>query len=32
MTDFEKQYMEKRAQVLIRNLQQRQFAAYYCPD
>lgn len=32
MTDFEKQYMEKRAQVLIRNLQQRQFEAYYCPD
>ena len=32
MTEFEKQYMEKRAQVLIKNLQQRQFEAYYCPD
>jgi hypothetical protein len=32
MTYFEKQYMEKRAQVLIKNLQQRQFEAYYCPD
>lgn len=32
MTDFERQYMEKRAQVLVKNLQSRQFEAYYCPD
>jgi L-lactate utilization protein LutB len=32
MTAFEKQYMEKRAQVLVKNLQQRQFEAYYCAD
>ena len=32
MTAFEKQYMEKRAQILVKNLQQRQFEAYYCAD
>ena len=32
MTEFEKMYMEKRAQVLMKNLKQRQFEAWYCTD
>lgn len=30
MTQFQKQYYEKRGQVLVKNLKQRQFEAYYC--
>ena len=30
MTEMQKQYYEKRANVLIRNLQNRHFDAYYC--
>ena len=32
MTEQMKKYYEKRAQVLIKNLQSRHFEAYYCPD
>lgn len=30
MNQFQKQYYEKRAQVLVKNLRQRYFEAYYC--
>lgn len=30
MTQFEKQYMQKRGQVLVKNLKARHFDAYYC--
>ena len=30
MTEFEKMYYEKRASVLVKNLQSRHFEAYYC--
>lgn len=32
MTEFEKMYYEKRAEVLVKNLQNRHFEAYYCND
>lgn len=32
MTDFQKKYYEKRAQVLVKNLQSHHFEAYYCAD
>lgn len=32
MTEYQKQYYEKRGQALVKNLQQRQFEAYYCAD
>lgn len=32
MTEFEKQYYEKRGQVLVKNLNARHFEAYYCAD
>lgn len=32
MTEFEKMYYEKRAEVLVKNLQSRHFEAYYCID
>lgn len=32
MNDPKQKYLEKRAQVLIKNLQSRHFEAYYCPD
>ena len=32
MTKYQKQYYEKRGQALVKNLQQRQFEAYYCAD
>ena len=32
MTEQMRKYYEKRAQVLIKNLQSRHFEAYYCPD
>lgn len=32
MTEFQKQYYEKRANVLLKNLQKRHFDAYYCAD
>lgn len=32
MADPKQKYYEKRAQVLIKNLQSRHFEAYYCPD
>ena len=30
MTKFQKMYYDKRAQVLVKNLQKRHFGAYYC--
>ena len=30
MTEFQKMYYDKRAQVLVKNLQKRHFGAYYC--
>ena len=32
MTDAKQKYYEKRGQILVRNLQQRHFDAYYCAD
>jgi hypothetical protein len=32
MTQQHEKYYEKRAQILIKNLQSRHFDAYYCPD
>lgn len=32
MTDFEKQYYEKRGALLVKNLKSRLFDAYYCAD
>lgn len=32
MTEQMKTYYEKRAQVLVKNLESRHFEAYYCPD
>ena len=32
MTEQMKNYYEKRAQVLVKNLKSRHFEAYYCPD
>ena len=32
MTEYQKQYYEKRGQVLVKNLKARQFEAYYCAD
>ena len=32
MTEFEKMYYEKRAEVLVKNLRSRHFEAYYCDD
>lgn len=32
MTEQTRKYYEKRAQVLVKNLQSRHFEAYYCPD
>ena len=32
MTEFEKMYYQKRAEVLVKNLQNRHFEAYYCID
>ena len=32
MTEYQKLYYEKRAQILVKNLRQRQFEAYYCAD
>ena len=32
MTEYQKLYYEMRAQTLVKNLQQRQFEAYYCAD
>lgn len=32
MTNFQKQYYEKRGQVLVKNLKSRHFEAYYCVD
>ena len=32
MTEFEKMYYEKRAEVLVKNLRGRHFEAYYCDD
>lgn len=32
MADPKQKYYEKRAQVLIKNLESRRFEAYYCPD
>lgn len=32
MTEYQKLYYEKRGQALVKNLQQRQFEAYYCAD
>ena len=32
MTEYQKQYYEKRGQLLVKNLKQRQFEAYYCTD
>ena len=32
MTEFQKKYYEKRAQVLIKNLHSRHFDAYYCDN
>lgn len=32
MTEYQKAYYEKRGQALVKNLQQRQFEAYYCAD
>lgn len=32
MADPKQKYYEKRAQVLVKNLQSRHFEAYYCPD
>lgn len=32
MEKFRKQYYEKRAEVLVKNLCSRHFEAYYCPD
>ncbi|MBQ2854586.1 MAG: lactate utilization protein [Oscillospiraceae bacterium] len=32
MDNFRKQYFEKRAELLLKNLRSRHFEAYYCPD
>jgi len=32
MTDYQKQYYEKRGQVLVKNLNARHFEAYYCAN
>ena len=32
MNEYQKLYYEKRGQALVKNLQQRQFEAYYCVD
>lgn len=32
MTEFEKMYYEKRAKVLVKNLENRHFEAYYCDN
>lgn len=32
MTEYQKQYYEKRGQILVKNLKARQFEAYYCAD
>lgn len=32
MSDVKKQYYEKRAQILVKNLKSRHFDAYYCAD
>lgn len=32
MNEYKQKYYEKRAQLLVKNLQSRHFEAYYCPD